>query len=31
MLQIKDVYASVEEKDILKGISLSVNAGECTL
>jgi len=28
MLQIKDVYASVEEKDILKGISLSVNAGE---
>ncbi len=28
MLQIKEVYASVEEKDILKGISLSVNAGE---
>ena len=28
MLEIKDVYASVEEKDILKGISLSVNAGE---
>jgi len=28
MLQIKDVYASVEEKEILKGISLSVNAGE---
>ena len=28
MLQIKDVYASVEEKDNLKGISLSVNAGE---
>ena len=28
MLQIEDVYASVEEKDILKGISLSVNAGE---
>jgi Fe-S cluster assembly ATP-binding protein len=28
MLQIKDVYASVEEKDILRGISLSVNAGE---
>ena len=28
MLQIKDVYASVEEKDILKGISRSVNAGE---
>jgi len=28
MLQIKDVYASVEQKDILKGISLSVNAGE---
>jgi|TARA_B110001452_G_scaffold53261_1_gene40670 Fe-S cluster assembly ATP-binding protein len=28
MLQIKDVYASVEEKNILKGISLSVNAGE---
>ena len=28
MLQIKDVYASVEDKDILKGISLSVNAGE---
>ena len=28
MLQIKDVYASVEEKDIRKGISLSVNAGE---
>ncbi|MBT4473206.1 MAG: Fe-S cluster assembly ATPase SufC [Bacteroidetes bacterium] len=28
MLQIKNVYASVEEKDILKGISLSVNAGE---
>jgi len=28
MLQIKDVYASVEDKDILKGISLSVSAGE---
>ena len=28
MLQIKDVYASVDDKDILKGISLSVNAGE---
>jgi len=28
MLQIKDVYASVEGKDILKGISLTVNAGE---
>ena len=28
MLQIKDVYASVEEKNILKGISLLVNAGE---
>ncbi|MGK0385830.1 MAG: Fe-S cluster assembly ATP-binding protein [Patiriisocius sp.] len=28
MLQIKDIHASVEEKDILKGISLTVNAGE---
>jgi Fe-S cluster assembly ATP-binding protein len=28
MLQIKDVHASVEEKDILKGVSLTVNAGE---
>ncbi|GEQ84695.1 ABC transporter ATP-binding protein [Patiriisocius marinistellae] len=28
MLHIKDVHARVEEKDILKGISLNVNAGE---
>jgi Fe-S cluster assembly ATP-binding protein len=28
MLQIKDIHASVEDKDILKGISLSVKAGE---
>ena len=28
MLQIKDVHASVDEKDILKGVTLAVNAGE---
>ncbi|MFC7356339.1 Fe-S cluster assembly ATPase SufC [Jejudonia soesokkakensis] len=28
MLQIKNVHASVEDKDILKGISLEVKAGE---
>lgn len=28
MLQIKNLHASVEEKDILKGINLQVNAGE---
>ncbi|MGJ8665527.1 MAG: Fe-S cluster assembly ATPase SufC [Patiriisocius sp.] len=28
MLQIKNVHARVEEKDILRGISLQVNAGE---
>ncbi len=28
MLQIKNLHASVEEKDILKGINLNVNAGE---
>ena len=28
MLQIKDLHASVEEKDILKGISLEVKSGE---
>jgi len=28
MLQIKDLHASVEEKDILKGINLEVNPGE---
>lgn len=28
MLQIKDLHASIDGKDILKGISLTVNAGE---
>jgi Fe-S cluster assembly ATP-binding protein len=28
MLVIKDLYAKVEGKDILKGINLTVNAGE---
>ena len=28
MLQIKDLHASVDDKDILKGISLEVNSGE---
>ncbi len=28
MLQIKDLHASVEEKEILKGLNLKVNAGE---
>ena len=28
MLQIKDLHASVEEKDILKGINLEVQPGE---
>lgn len=28
MLEIKDLHASVEGKDILKGLSLTVNAGE---
>ena len=28
MLQIKNLHASVEDKDILRGINLSVNAGE---
>lgn len=28
MLQIKNLHASVEDKDILKGINLEVNAGE---
>lgn len=28
MLQIKDLHASVEEKDILKGINLDIKAGE---
>jgi Fe-S cluster assembly ATP-binding protein len=28
MLEIKNLYASVEEKEILKGINLRVNAGE---
>lgn len=28
MLEIKDLHASVEDKDILKGINLSVKAGE---
>lgn len=28
MLQIKNLHAKVEDKDILKGINLSVNAGE---
>jgi len=28
MLEIKNLFASVEEKEILKGIDLSVNAGE---
>lgn len=28
MLEIKNVHASVDDKDILKGISLQVNAGE---
>ena len=28
MLQIKDLHASIDGKPILKGISLTVNAGE---
>ena len=28
MLEIKNLYASVDDKDILKGINLTVNAGE---
>ena len=28
MLDIKDLHASVEEKDVLKGLNLKVNAGE---
>ncbi|NCW44546.1 MAG: ATP-binding cassette domain-containing protein, partial [Gemmatimonadaceae bacterium] len=28
MLQIKDLRASIDGKEILKGISLTVNAGE---
>lgn len=28
MLEIKDLHASVEDKDILKGINLNINAGE---
>jgi Fe-S cluster assembly ATP-binding protein len=28
MLQIKNIHASVEDKNILKGVSLNVNAGE---
>ena len=28
MLEIKNLYASVDGKDILKGINLTVNAGE---
>jgi Fe-S cluster assembly ATP-binding protein len=28
MLEIKDLYATVEDKDILKGINLKINAGE---
>jgi Fe-S cluster assembly ATP-binding protein len=28
MLQIKNLHASIEDKDILKGINLTVNAGE---
>ena len=28
MLQIKNLHASVEGKEILKGINLEVNAGE---
>ena len=28
MLSIRNLHASVEEKDILKGINLEVNAGE---
>lgn len=28
MLKIKDLHASVEDKDILKGVTLNVNAGE---
>ena len=28
MLQIKNLHASVEEKEILKGINLEVKAGE---
>lgn len=28
MLQIKDLHASVDDKDILKGVNLTVNAGE---
>ena len=28
MLTVKDLHASVEEKEILKGINLQVNPGE---
>ena len=28
LLEIKDLYASIEEKEILKGVSLTVNPGE---
>ncbi|MGB5362080.1 MAG: Fe-S cluster assembly ATPase SufC, partial [Aureibaculum sp.] len=28
MLEIKNLHAKVEDKDILKGINLKVNAGE---
>lgn len=28
MLQIKNLHASVEDKDILKGINLEIKAGE---
>jgi len=28
MLQIKNLHASVEDKEILKGINLEINAGE---
>ena len=28
LLEIKDLYASVQNKDILKGLNLSINKGE---
>ena len=28
MLQIKNLHASIEDKDILKGINLEIKAGE---
>ena len=28
MLKIKDLHASIDDKDILRGINLEINAGE---